>query len=271
VADLAPKIVALWLVPPGLLVAIAVLGFLIGIRWRYFGSFLVLSSIAATLIFSLPLTGEQLMRGIESRFVPLDPRHLPPAPPAPGAIVVLGGGRYADAPEFGGDTVNGVTLERLRYAASLHRLTGLPILVSGGKPAAEEQAEAELMQAVLAREFQVPAKWVEARSATTFENAKFAKAILVAAGIRRVYLVTHAWHMPRALWAFETVGMDVVPAPMGFTTLGRLEREVLGYFPSACGLELSSIALHERLGLLWYELRYRQASARPADAPARTP
>ena len=48
------------------------------------------------------------------------------------AIVVLGGGLYFDTPEYGGDTVGGSTLERLRYAATIARKTNLPVLVTGG-------------------------------------------------------------------------------------------------------------------------------------------
>ena len=268
-ADIAPKIVALWFVPPGLIIAVAILGFLIQIRWVLFGSFIVFSSVAALLILSLPLTGQELMRGIESRFPPLNLAAAREAGPAPGAIVVLGGGRYSDAPEFGeDDSVNKVTLERLRYAVYLHHATRLPILVSGGKPSGEEKSEAELMQATLARDFQVQPKWVEGRSATTYENAEYSKAILSAAGIRRVYLVTQAAHMPRAVWAFEAMGIGTIPAPMGFTTLDKQERETLGYFPSAHGLQLSSTALRERLGLLWYKRRYTTPASPASKTPA---
>ncbi len=268
-ADIAPKIVVFWFVPPGLIIAVALLGFLIQIRWVLFGSFIVFSSVAALLILSLPFTGEELIHGVESRFAPLDVATARAAGPAPGAIVVLGGGRYTDAPEFGeDDSVNRVTLERLRYAVYLHHATGLPILVSGGKPYGEEKSEAELMQTTLARDFQVPAKWLEGRSATTYENAKDSKEILSVAGIRRVYLVTQAWHMPRAAWAFENAGIDVVPAPVGFTTLNKSERETLGYFPSAHGLQLSSTALRERFGLIWYKRRYTAPAAPANKAPA---
>jgi len=126
------------------------------------------------------------------------------------------------------------------------------------------------MQATLTRDFQVQAKWVEGKSATTYENAKYSRDILSGAGIKRVYLVTQAWHMPRAVWAFETIGISTIPAPMGFTMLNKSERETLGYFPSARGLQLSSTALRERLGLFWYKQKYA-APPQPADkvpAPA---
>ena len=50
----------------------------------------------------------------------------------PMAIVILGGGVRRHAAEYGGDTLGQLTLERVRYGARVARLTGLPVLVSGG-------------------------------------------------------------------------------------------------------------------------------------------
>jgi uncharacterized SAM-binding protein YcdF (DUF218 family) len=270
--DIAPKIQALLLLPPGVIIVLALLGFLIQIRWLLVGSLIVALSVTALLILSLPLTGHELMQGIETRFPPLRLTTAADAGPPPGAIVILGGGRYTDAAEYGeSDSVNQQTLERLRYGAHLHRLTGLPILVSGGTPFREQVSEAALMQISLKRDFQVETRWVEDKSANTYENANYSKALLVEAGIRRVYLVTHAVHMPRAVWVFENLGVDTIPAPMGFTTLNKEERETLGYFPSAHGLQLSSSALRERLGLMWYKQKYgkQEPAAETLPAPAR--
>ena len=267
--DIVPKIQALFLLPPGIIIVIALLGFLIQIRWQLVGSLIVFASTAALLVLSLPLTGYQLMQGIESRFAPLRLTAAADAGPRPGAIVILGGGRYTEAPEYGtSDSVNSTTLERLRYGAHLHRLTGLPILVSGGAPYAETTSEAELMQATLTSDFRVEAKWVENKSANTHENAKYSKMMLAQAGVRRIYLVTHATHMPRALWSFENQGISTIPAPMGFSTLNKEDRETLGYFPSAYGLRLSSNALRERMGLFWYQRKYGTTQAAPETVPA---
>ena len=69
-------------------------------------------------------------------------------------------------------------------------------------------------------------------------------------------LVTHAWHMQRAEWAFKAAGLQVTAAPTGFNTLSERERRLTGYLPSAKGLYWSSMALHERLGYFWYRWRY---------------
>lgn len=266
--DIVSKVQALFLLPPGIIIVIALLGFLIQIRWLLVGSLIVALSITALLILSLPFTGQRLSADIESRFPPLRLAAAADGGPAPGAIIILGGGRYTGAPEYGdNDSVNRVASERIRYGAHLHRLTGLPILVSGGRPYGEQVPEAEMMKTTLEHDFRVAVKWVESKSANTLENARYAKALLSQAKVRRVYLVTHALHMPRAVWSFENEGIDIIPAPMGFTTLNKEYRETLGYFPSAYGLHLSSDALREQLGLFWYKFKHGPAKSSPATLP----
>jgi uncharacterized SAM-binding protein YcdF (DUF218 family) len=177
------------------------------------------------------------------------------------AIVILGAGRYSAAPEYDDqDTVSRNTLERLRYGAHLAAQTSLPVLLSGGPVFNEDVPEATLMQQSLERDFGIKAKWVEGSSRTTLENAQRVKLMLAEAGIKRVYLVTHAWHMERAMWAFVNAGIDAVPAPMGFTTFSKSDITLLGYLPSATGMDASATAISERFGLYWYK-RKRDAVA----------
>ena len=69
-----------------------------------------------------------------------------------------------------------------------------------------------------------------------------------AAGVQRVAVVTHGWHMLRSARAFERAGLQVLPAPMGFKSgQGRRLYRVL---PRASALADSSLALHEWLGIL---------------------
>ncbi len=258
---MANKALGLLLLPPGIIVIIVTLGLLISVKWRWIGNLVIGLAVAALFVLSTPDTGKQLLAALEKDYPPLalDNPDLAKAE----AIVILGGGRYAAAPEYGGDTVNYVTLERLRYGATLARATGLPVLLSGGSAFEEERPEAEMMAAVLAKEFGVTAKWVEARSRNTHENAIESRKILTEAGVRRVYLVTHAWHMPRAEWSFVRAGLIALPAPTGFATLTAADRQTLGYYPSARGLHLSSLALRERLGMLMYKSRYQAEQVAP--------
>ncbi len=161
------------------------------------------------------------------------------------AIVILGGGSYYTAPEYAGDTVNAATLERLRYGARLARASHLPILVTGGAPFGGEP-EGQLMAQALATDFAQPARWIEGQSADTAENARLSATQLHADGIRRIALVSHAWHLRRAVPLFAAQGLQVLAAPTGFATASPSLIE--GWLPSSRAFNRSSIALHEMLG-----------------------
>ena len=169
------------------------------------------------------------------------------------AIIVLGGGTYFAAPEYGTDTVKAQVLVRLRYAAHLHRALGKPVLASGGAPEGNRVPEAQLMQHVLQQDFQIPVQWIEQGSHNTFENALQSAALLKPAGVQRIYLVTHAWHLRRARVAFEHAGFAVIPAPTGFATRFRLT--ALDFLPDARALHGSGLFFREVVGIGWYHLR----------------
>jgi len=283
--ELWPHIIETFVTPPGIVVLLLLLTFIISLGRQWLGAMMLVLSTAILVGLSLPLTAHQLMAGLDkfssppelqpiaekgrkaSLFVPKNSLTDPPD-----AIVVLGSGRYTEAPEYGGeDTVNAQGLERLRYAAFLQRKTGLPILVSGGAPGGENTAEAVHMQEVLSTEFHANVKWVEIESRTTRENARNSQLLLAAAKIQHVYLVTHAWHMRRAALAFESVGIKVTPAPTSFHTLGRAARAYGAYLPSATGLYFTSLALRERLGYIWYGINEDNKPVLKTTAPDNTP
>ena len=109
------------------------------------------------------------------------------------------------------------------------------------------------MQQVLEQEFNVPVRWVEGESDNTLQNAQLSYSMLKSAGINRIYLVTHAWHMPRSVRAFQSAGFQVVPAPTAYTT--RYQTDLLAFIPSAGALHDSRNFLHELIGMLWYQLK----------------
>ena len=232
--------------PPGLLIVIALVAVgMLGVAPR-FGRWTATVALVLLYALSLPIVGRTLLKSIEAPYV--DPANDKRG----GAIVVLGGGSYFRAPEYGHDTVSGPALERLRYAAHLQRRIKKPILVSAGNPVRADSTEGSQMQATL-KEFGTMATWVEEGSKNTFENAKLSYRILDRSGIRTIYLVTHAWHMPRARLAFEHAGFTVIPAGTGFKTTVRLM--LLDFVPNASALQQSWLYFHEIAGLAWYRLK----------------
>jgi len=237
-----------WLLPPGCLLLLAAWGLLRLRKHPRSGKALVTLALLNLWILSTPWAARTLLRRLEA--LPADPMKAPP----PQGIVVLGGGKYHAPPEYGGsDTVAGATLVRLRYAAYLHRLTGKPLLVSGGSPEGSLISEAQAMKAVLENEFKTPVRWTEDASATTLENARVSFSLLKTQGITRVYLVTHAWHMPRAQRVFSEAGFSVVPAPTAYAT--HFKFTILDALPQANALHQSSVFFHEVIGLVWYRIK----------------
>ncbi len=244
--------VAALLLPPGSLLVIACCGWWMLGRHPRIGRSLITLSFLGLYALSTPYVGNSLLKAIETPAGnPFDDR-------SGQAVVVLAGGKYFAAPEYGGDTVNAHTLVRLRYGARLHRALDKPILVTGGSPEGSSTSEAWAMKTVLAEEFGVPVTWVEERSRTTLENARLSHIMLSAAGVRTVYLVTHAWHMPRAKLAFEHAGFAVIPAPTNYATRYRLT--ALDFLPQAGALLDSSRYFHEIIGIAWYRLKFRLAA-----------
>lgn len=217
-----------------------------GLAWG-----LAITGVLLLAVLSLKPVGQWLLAPLEA-----EAGFLPPTAAAlksAGAIVILGGGRYRNAPEYGEDTVTSEALARLRYGALLARRSGLPVLVSGGKPEGGGLSEAEAMARALQREWGVPVRWREAASSDTVDNARETARLLQAAGVRRVVLVTHAYHMPRAQRALERAGLAVVPAAT--TYFSRRPLAGPDWLPQAEGMRWVRLALHEWIGLGWYRLR----------------
>jgi uncharacterized SAM-binding protein YcdF (DUF218 family) len=169
------------------------------------------------------------------------------------AIVVLGGGVSPYAPEYDGPLLTAYTASRVHYGAWLAHESGLPLAFAGGLGWAnagtpEHPTEAQAVSAMLMRQGSPPPRWLDARSRDTAENARNMAALLRAAGVQRIALVTHAFHMPRSVRAFEALGLQVLPAPIGFVR--RQQRALLEWMPSTYGLEASHNVLREGLALL---------------------
>lgn len=242
------NLISVFLLPPLSLLLAALIGLLIARLRPRLGRVLLIGSFALLWLCSTPYFAEGAQRLLEGQIKSVDARTQ-----SADAIVVLGGGTYFHAPEYGTDTVGENTLVRLRYAARLQRETGKPLLVTGGKPLGNDLSEAHQMRAVLEQEFKVPVRWIEDASDNTLENARYSYQILQQAGIKRIYLVTHAWHMPRSIMAFQSAGFYVVPAPTAFTM--RYQTDLLAFLPRAEALRDSKIFVHEIIGLLWYRLK----------------
>jgi len=232
---------------PGLFVVLLLLAVL---AWRSFlGRFMAVFTAALLYLASTGFGAGWLARGLET-YPPLDPAQMPNDVEA---LVVLMAGRQTAAREYGdADTISRLSMDRLAYAVALHRRTGLPLILSGGRAGAEGPPLAELGRETLERLFGLEPLAIEAESATTWENAQRLGELLDGLGLARVVVVTHAWHMPRAMLSLEGAGVNAVAAPTYFISGTDHEPQWRDWLPSAGHLADTSYLLHEYLGGWWY-------------------
>jgi uncharacterized SAM-binding protein YcdF (DUF218 family) len=200
----------------------------------------------------------------------LQTRDDAPIPGSAQAIVVLAGGRGLKI-NAAGEVVEGYpglsTSQRLLHGVRLARATGLPLLVSSGKPDGRDPAEAIVMRDVLVRDILLAPKWVEAESRNTVENAAFSARILKRERIHTVVLVTDAMHMRRARYLFERNGLVVVPAPTGVAS-GVRQAGIRDFVPSLNALNATGAAFNELGGMAYAWGVTAFAAATPATAVA---
>jgi uncharacterized SAM-binding protein YcdF (DUF218 family) len=164
------------------------------------------------------------------------------------AIVVLSSSLYAPNPPRPRTVPGWGTYLRCRHAAWLYREGWrVPVVASGGRQG--DRVLAEVMRDTLVAEG-VPREsvWVEGESDSTRENAEFSAKLLLPRGIRRIVLVTEAYHMWRAERYFRREGFEVEPSPCAYRSAefdGRWDEWV----PNARAIVINENTLHEWLAL----------------------
>jgi uncharacterized SAM-binding protein YcdF (DUF218 family) len=248
------------LLPPVPLLLLVLVGARMILWRRGLGWLLVLLSVLGLWFGACTATGEWLQQAWLSPPPPIgaermaELRRAASGPKPTVAVVVLGGGIESRAPEYGVASLSPLSLERLRYGLWVSRETGAPIVFTGGlgHAARPGASEAEVASDIAVREFGRTVRWVETQSRDTRENALYTAQVLRGAGIRQLVLVTHGYHMARAMRAFreaaerDKLGWEIVPAPMGLAP--RIERPPLRWIPSSEGFQLVRAVVREKMG-----------------------
>ncbi len=214
---------------------------------RWFGLALEFTLI----VLMCPFGANALVWQIESRV----PANAACSATPPTSIVELSGGlerEPADNTDF--SALAPITLARALAGIGLWRSQPNATLVfAGGGPFAI--SESAILQK-FAQRLGVPAAQIrtEQRSQTTWENAAQLHALEPALP-ERIWLVSSALHLPRALIAFRAAGF----APCPYISDRRyLPPGGVGYYlPQSSALSKSEAALHELLGALDYRWRAR--------------
>ena len=86
-------------------------------------------------------------------------------------------------------------------------------------------------------------------SGNTYGESQSVKKLMDKNGWSKIFLVTTAWHLPRARAVFESSGVRVIPVGCDFRSIPKGKLKV---FPSSGRLESLQIFLQEKVGWMYY-------------------
>jgi uncharacterized SAM-binding protein YcdF (DUF218 family) len=202
---------------------------------------------ALLIVCFLPV-GVLLLRPLEERF-PAPPPNAPP----PYGIIILGGVINPDLSVAHGQTSLDEGAARLTEAVILSRRFPEARIVFSGGSAYKLSEAAEARDLLTALGVDASRIEIETRSRNTDQNARFTAALVKPNPAQSWWLVTSAWHMPRAMGLFRKAGFAVRAFPVDYHTFGD-SRDFLPNREPVRGLKLFEVAVHEWIGLAAYRL-----------------
>lgn len=244
------KLLALAIFPLSLGILLLGMGIILNLVGRRRASMVLLTcAILELWAFSTPLASRLLLATLEQK-------NSQTVASSADVAILLGGMLRAQPgklPDLTDAVDRAVTAFRLFRAGQVKK-----ILVTGGNlpwssdPVPEAQYIADLLQ-----EWGTPSEaiLIEDQSRNTWENAVNSKVLWVRNGFTSGFLVTSAYHMPRALAVFRRAGLSVLPAATDFRAQPYWEGGVLALMPDAAALEDSTTAIKEWVGLVVYKMR----------------
>ncbi|MCX7965926.1 MAG: YdcF family protein [Syntrophorhabdaceae bacterium] len=242
------KLITFLIIPPGIIIVLLfVSAFFIKKRWKIVnialaGIIYLISIEPVKDMFIIPLEDAYNIPSIES-IKTCD------------AYVVLGGGLNENAPDLVGEgQLTSESLPRVIDAYRLYRMERKPIILSGGRVYGKKP-EAEVAKRFLIS-LGVSEKDIitEENSKDTYENAQLVKEILSKKGLKRIVLITSAFHMKRSEQLFKKHFSFVLPYPTGYRT-SRSDYTIMSYMPHGENIAFVAYSVKEYLGILFYRLK----------------
>ena len=175
-------------------------------------------------------------------------------------IVVLGGGHADNSTLSANNRLSSSALSRLVEGVRLARALPEAELWVSGPAAADGKPTHARVLAEAAVSLGIPSdRIVELTSGHDTEGE--ARAVRMRIGENadgKVALVTSAWHLPRAVALFRKAGIEVIPCPADYANRRNDDFRISDYLVwDLTGLERSTKAIYEFLGLAWARARGR--------------
>lgn len=221
-------------------------------RWRRAAVVMLWSGLLALGLLGFEAVPDALLRTLEGRYPVPNAQSIP----SHVGVIVLGGATgHPGVYQAHGQVPLGDAAERMTVPVALMRqYPNLELVFSGGEGRllTTGVSEAELAKAFYEEQgLDMARVKLESGSRNTRENARQVAALLGERCKQPWLLVTSAWHMPRSMAEFESVGCNVTAYPVDFRTAATTPPTE---YSLAHSLLRWQTALHEWLGLLVYSL-----------------
>ncbi len=223
------------LVPGSLSLIIIIIGLLLTVKKKKSGKIILTLGVLIYYFFSTTPGSNILLGPLESGLRPVSVSQVEDAE----IIVVLSGGAKADVLR---------SSEVLRVSTLKdHNST---LIISGTEAIADRSSLSAVEAFFINRGIPAENIYVEDRSKNTRENAQ---QVVEKIGEQDFFLVTSAYHMKRAVREFDRLDASPIPAPTDFR-YRHGDYRLLDYLPTSENLRKSDLAVHEYLGIIYYEL-----------------
>ena len=178
----------------------------------------------------------------------------PASSSVPVYIMVLGAGHTDDKTLPPNSQLSPTILGRLIEGVRLyHAIQGSKLIFSGDKG---EQTESQAVILAQTAGFLGVSADDICQFTTTKNTADEAATYRLTFGIQnKLYLVTNAVHMPRAMYLFRREGINVTAAPTNYLIKkGSVSRPFTAFIPRSDNLFKMETVMHEYVGMLWTKL-----------------
>lgn len=165
------------------------------------------------------------------------------------AVLVLGG-IMSPGKEPGLVTEWSEAVERFEAGVEIVRRDKARVLLFTGDPRGSEGSA--LQREAIERG--VPRERIAVIGAVgnTADEAEQLRRYAAQHGIKRVLLVTSAWHMPRSMRLFKRAGVEITAFPVDYRAVPSRTLPYLDWIPTATSLVKTELALRECYGMAFY-------------------
>ena len=241
---LAKKFITFFVEPLGLIATLLVIGlYMLHVKKYRFAKVLLFVGLFLLLLFSYPPFTNFLVQNLENQYPKFDYKTNVKY------IHVLGSGHNTDSSQPISSQISSGGTKRVLEGVIIHKQMPDTKIIFTGYAGDTNTTNAQ-MNAKLAHALGIAYKdmIINGKPTDTKEEALFTKSLV---GEKPFVLVTSATHMPRAMMLFHSLDMHPVPAPTNF-----YKSEFRGYLraPAPLYFYISSLAIHEYLGILWAKL-----------------